>query len=591
MKHIFICAIGPVQDFINTARRSRDLWYGSWMLSELSKAAAKKIAEDFPGSLVSPDASDLSLLNGGSSMNVPNRITAIIDGDEESLKALGGKVKYAVIKRMEALEINALAQVKVPFNKTLAEQQIMDLSEYYWVSVPFESKEEYQKARRQADMLLAARKNTRDFQQAEGSNAQKSSLDGGRESVIQGKEYPTRKDSKKEKIKKISNLYAHFHAHRGEQLSGVDLLKRLGGKESALKFVSTSHVAALPFLQRTGEDKTKQLLKDIRILIEKEVRILSGDEDWEMTAQDDGSLVFENRLSDWIPAEEISDTLRKEFSETLEKYAGDLKPNPYYALLAADGDNMGFVIDEQKYPDDHRRLSGAMSEFALQAPKTVKAHQGFPIYSGGDDVLAYLPLHTVMECAKELEDAFQKKMQKFQAKKDDQTISPTLSIGIVIAHHLEPLSDMLELAREAEKEAKKVKGKNGLAITASKRGGVARTISGKWGIFNERLECLIGFARTGAISAGTAFELQEIHRILFKAGVHRKGLEKEALRIVSRKFESGGGKEVIKEVKEAFAHWLDIDKTPLDELAKEMIIARMFVDDTITKEEKKEVPS
>lgn len=33
-------AIGPVQGFIAAARRSRDLWFGSYLLSEVSKAAA-----------------------------------------------------------------------------------------------------------------------------------------------------------------------------------------------------------------------------------------------------------------------------------------------------------------------------------------------------------------------------------------------------------------------------------------------------------------------------------------------------------------------------------------------------------------------
>lgn len=49
MKYLMIFSIGPVQEFIATARRSRDLWYGSWMLSELSKAAAKTISESIEG--------------------------------------------------------------------------------------------------------------------------------------------------------------------------------------------------------------------------------------------------------------------------------------------------------------------------------------------------------------------------------------------------------------------------------------------------------------------------------------------------------------------------------------------------------------
>ena len=45
MKYLFQVSIGPVQDFIASARRTRDLKFGSELLSELSKAAAKQISE------------------------------------------------------------------------------------------------------------------------------------------------------------------------------------------------------------------------------------------------------------------------------------------------------------------------------------------------------------------------------------------------------------------------------------------------------------------------------------------------------------------------------------------------------------------
>ena len=37
-RYLIQVAVGPVQGFIATARRSRDLWFGSYLLSELSKA-------------------------------------------------------------------------------------------------------------------------------------------------------------------------------------------------------------------------------------------------------------------------------------------------------------------------------------------------------------------------------------------------------------------------------------------------------------------------------------------------------------------------------------------------------------------------
>ncbi|MBI2566887.1 MAG: hypothetical protein HYV63_07650 [Candidatus Schekmanbacteria bacterium] len=44
-EQLLLVTIGPVQDFIASARRCRDLWHGSWLLSELGKAAAAGIVD------------------------------------------------------------------------------------------------------------------------------------------------------------------------------------------------------------------------------------------------------------------------------------------------------------------------------------------------------------------------------------------------------------------------------------------------------------------------------------------------------------------------------------------------------------------
>ncbi len=43
--HLLALSVGPVQEFIAAARRTRDLWFGSFLLSELSKAAARAISQ------------------------------------------------------------------------------------------------------------------------------------------------------------------------------------------------------------------------------------------------------------------------------------------------------------------------------------------------------------------------------------------------------------------------------------------------------------------------------------------------------------------------------------------------------------------
>ncbi|MFL5805253.1 MAG: type III-B CRISPR-associated protein Cas10/Cmr2 [Roseiflexaceae bacterium] len=67
MRYLLLVSIGPVQEFIASARRSRDLWFGSWMLSELSKTVAHEI-DHAKGTLIfpAPASPDTYLHAGGS---------------------------------------------------------------------------------------------------------------------------------------------------------------------------------------------------------------------------------------------------------------------------------------------------------------------------------------------------------------------------------------------------------------------------------------------------------------------------------------------------------------------------------------------
>ncbi len=572
MNHLMIFAIGPVQEFIATARRSRDLWYGSWMLSELSKAAAKAIGElSPPGELIFPYPTDASSLQPASPFSAPNKIVTAIHGDPQKIAE---QVRIKVDARLSDLWENAIRHVRGNIEESVAGKQIDDLVEFSWVSVPFDNStgESYASAREKVEALLAARKTSRNFTQPifiSNDPKPKSSLDGARESVIPKSAYPERSDSDETKKRKIESLYTRYHARRGEQLSGVDLLKRLGNPDKAPKFKSTSDMAAIPFIQMLNRDSGKgnALLGQIKAMLPSESDKLDGSEE---------GLIFESRLKDSFPSQELPDEVRGEFNELMK---GLPQPNPYYALLAADGDYMGRVIDGLQSKVSHQDISKSLAEFAMEALSIVKANLGMPIYSGGDDVLAYLPLHTALKCAQELEDAFRKKMQNY-----GERITPTLSIGLAVVHHLEPLSDALELARKAEKDAKSIPGKNGLAIILSKRGGADRSIVDKFDVLYERMDSLMGFFRDESISGGTAYELQDLHQTLSKTNIPAEGIANEAIRIIKRKRESGGEKEVSSNVKGKFEKWIKgtsagigiikIQPVNLDELAREMIVAK-----------------
>src|SRR5712692_3139887 len=98
MQYLFLVSIGPVQTFIASARRTRDLWFGSWLLSELSKAAAQEIVNaSGRNSLIFPAPHDEKLLHPDSRLNVANKIVALID---DSPQHLGEKVRQAIFRRL-----------------------------------------------------------------------------------------------------------------------------------------------------------------------------------------------------------------------------------------------------------------------------------------------------------------------------------------------------------------------------------------------------------------------------------------------------------------------------------------------------------
>jgi CRISPR-associated protein Cmr2 len=127
-------------------------------------------------------------------------------------------------------------------------------------------------------------------------------------------------------------------------------------------------------------------------------------------------------------------------------------PVPYYALLLADGDNMGPLISRCADPRQHQRISEALSGFAQEVPPIVNGHRGACVYSGGDDVLALLRTDKALACADELRQRFQAALEPIA--RELGAPSPTLSAGIAVAHMLEPLGDCRALARKAEHLAK-----------------------------------------------------------------------------------------------------------------------------------------
>jgi len=506
----------------------------------LAKAAAAAIAErERLEALVFPAPQRENALKPASELNVPNQILAVAQTPPADL---GRAVRAAIFERLQAIRDRAFAQVGGPFDQGAAAAQVDDLVEVYWAAVPLDG--DYRAARERLQAVMAARKNTRLFVQPSwGAPVPKSSLDGARESDIPESAYPPPGAGSDERSAAEQQLYRQYGVSVGERLSGVDLLKRHGASPTRAGFLSTSHVAALPLLDRLAQGDTERaraawqeylgVVKELKVDLDR----VPEDAGHPVLGECDGAALFESRLAETLEGENLRQA-QQALRRFLKAAADGDAPLPYYALLHADGDRMGAAISAQETREGHRRLSQALDRFAGEVPSIVDRHRGALVYAGGDDVLALLPLHTALDCAGKLAARFAESLREVTGANGDR---PTLSAGLAICHHLEPLSEALELVREAEKQAKRLPGKRALAVTLSKRSGADRTVVGHWDAIDARLKEWAALYCQDAVPDGLAFELQGLAERLEGDGKEagddrlREATLVEAGRIIDRK--------------------------------------------------------
>ncbi|GCE14563.1 type III-B CRISPR-associated protein Cas10/Cmr2 [Tengunoibacter tsumagoiensis] len=546
MSYLFLVTIGPVQPFIKSARRTRDLFVGSMLLSELSKAVALALI-DPETHLIFPAPISENQLQPDTKLSVANKIIAIIGHEPQEMAK---RARTALFERLYSIR-NQVFDSLPAIDRPLADHQIETLLDFAWVATPFDE-HNYAKTRSRLETLLSARKNTRYFvpfihtTTSSKNPRYKSSIDGQLECVIPEKYY----DRSKPAQLRARDLYQLYKAGPGEQLSGVDLVKRHAKFPGLPVILSTSHIATLPFLKRlnsitdsNSRDKLKNAWSDYIEKIDEQTPLTEKIKGAKHTilGDRDGALLFDERLlidftrEQYTKAHQCLETFWKEVKEATHS---SLRPGPYYAIIHADGDNMGQLINHmaEKGFAQHQELSQRLDAFAQGVGDIVTAYEGVPVYSGGDDVLAFVPLHTALPCAHALAVDFAQKM----VFKESDVPRPTLSVGIAIVHHLSLLQDSLDAARDAETCAKNHPQKNALAITVRKRSGEPVTTVGSWSTIYPWLKVLIEHFQQQHIPQGAAYELREVYQSLFLPGETMSTdlmhvLQYEAYRILKRK--------------------------------------------------------
>ncbi len=585
-----IFQLGPVQDFIAAARSTRDLWSGSYMLAYLTANAIKAVTNVVgPDSIIFPalrgqgvfdilhqrgiystieyqageekefdtlwhrmyEEKDNVALKRLLSPTLPNRFVALVP--ESDAEALGQAAEQAVFSALDKISEACLGQFAKLAEKAGASSGLIDgmkerwgkqvtrFPQVTWAATPWrydidkaiadfaklpvnlaetkddemsphklmEKYREIEKATspypenagliwmvnyHRAEFALAARRNTRDFDQfctdANQATAPKDALTGK------------------------------------EEIIGDEALWE---KEKGVAAVAES-----PFKKNEGPYGAITIIK--RLWWRAETGILPECLD-----------IKKGKLKQLMSVESVADIAANNFLDGIKGPGwrdekdpnGERKPkNPYVAVIALDGDEMGKWVNGAKTPElmsqvanaakqylktkgdlipkklhraltpsYHMQFSEALANFATYLTDTIVSHYGGQlVYSGGDDVLAIVPADNALNCARALRAAFRGEASSLPEEQRNYEFASTqngfvlaegkyplivpgpnaeVSVGIAFAHYQHPLQAIVREAQKAEKRAKGKPDKNGydrkaFAVSLLKRGGETVHWGAKW---------------------------------------------------------------------------------------------------------------
>lgn len=520
-KAFLLFSIGPVQEFIATARRTHDLWAGSRLLSLLMVSAlevAKGAKPIFP----------LPNNDGEWPKSVPNRAVLEVSSTDEGVK-IGREMVTAVQKQWTKIESDVRQRftryAPPPHNwVTLWNEQNANWFEHYWVTWPQNGS--YSAGYSSASEMLTTRKMVRPIV-ARVEEGEKCTLSGVMAAlpgaVVDRQGMQDFWDGVRANLQEAKDA-SDSAIRRGEQLCALSVVKRFAEADTVLqdkerqRFPSTSSVAAADFrlavlkkwgvLQGTVQAwmtavselelpvyKTKEpvLCLDKEATSEKMRHFLKHDGDYLYL-----DFYTEPRILEAL-GQDKRDRLTNEQKKAMKKAANTLNdfhnacweheimpPSPYYALLKMDGDNMGATLSE-KIEDigQHRKFSRRLAAFAQDdVPRIVEQEApGALVYAGGDDALALLPVSVALSVAEKLRSTFAEKLSDETANGWEALHAST---GLVFVHHQAPLQTAVRQATIMEKTAKHSYGRNAIAIRLLRRSGEPHEMGSKWEVGSHR---------------------------------------------------------------------------------------------------------
>lgn len=499
-------SIGPVQDFIAASRKLEDLCSGSCLLSQLMEAAIKA-AEQEGAKVIYPCQPETS---GDEMANLPNVLLAETTGEG---KVLASKVGERVRKRFGELIHEHIDETQ--WDSAQVKAQIDGFLDITWAAIALGP--DFHKSMEALNQHFDAAKRTRVFRQQSDERvcSPKCTLQPELDVLrLPGmSDYGQIRALWKDGAQLPKAAQKAIQAGKGERFSAIGLAKRCFGPDNdpfLRRFPSTYSIATAAWRRdlqtRIGAPDALALTKVLQGF-EGEFRVCLGNGDWQvhkappnavpgLLCSTDGQAWSEGAIqkkgldiepqlfteTDSVePVPVGADPLRQVRQGLLEeaRKAGLSNPPKHYALLLADGDWMGRVVDARTSVADLRKLSVTLHEFCTDMTTWSQARErcGRLIYAGGDDLMAVFPIASALEAACYWQAEYAGRMREYGFELEGCPVQPSLSVAVMIAPTKYPLHRLLREAHEVLAERAKQDHKNAISIAVYKGDSEASAVT------------------------------------------------------------------------------------------------------------------
>ena len=518
-KPYFHFTLGPVQGFVAQARRTRDFWAGSFLLSWLAGVAICAV-EKQGGKIIFP---------------IPNQnfLDAILGKNKEAKPQQGGIPNrfMADISNCQKFDGNAVTNAVKQAWLAIADK-VWEKDRQGLEQQGYTTKEIWERQNNNFwDMswVITEGRDTSALDKRKNFRTHTTSVEGGYKCMMmegyQELSGASDKNSGKKRRNYWVNLVQLIHSKdigETEELCAIAYIKRrfvhtfkdvkkpievngntlmIHGWQLPHNVPSVAYMASVPWLKNLLEnqnymDDFKQVLNHIdemKYFSDVDINERAESKNHVKTIQQiindtkidlkeislDGNIYYQtfwdnigNFVADKQNYDGKIDDYRPKIKSALSKLyekMDDFEPSPYYAILLMDGDSLGKQMShEARQPI----ISKALDNFTQQAQEIVRNNDGFLIYAGGDDVLALLSLDDAIKTANQLRIAYADCFA--QASNNETKVHSTLSGAINYCHIGMPLTQVLMDSHDLlDNIAKDGVGRNALAVRVWKPSGQA----------------------------------------------------------------------------------------------------------------------